>query len=180
MDPGTLLIAATAFKSIGSLVSGYSDAANLEAQAGAAGYNARLARQNAGTVSEQADLREEQMRREARQVQGGQRAAIAESGTGFEGSNLDIYRQDAALAELDALNTRYEGALARTSYMNEASAQDYQRRSLKKAAGMAKVNAWMSAGAELVGGAGSYMGGMTASGARKGAGKIGASAGGFG
>lgn len=158
-DPMTMMIAAAAFKSAGKLVSGYSEAAGYEAQANAEGYNARLATQNAETASSQANLREEQMRREARQVQGEQRAAIAEGGTGFGGSNLDIVRQDASLAELDALNARYTGALQRTSYTNEAASHRFAQKSLKKAAGRAKINAWISTGAEMIGGTAGYGGG---------------------
>lgn len=160
MDPVTAFaMASGGAKALSALHTGYAQVGQQTAQAGAAAYNRDLAYQNADTVSVQANLREEQMRREARQVQGAQRAGVAESGTGFGGSNLDVMRQDATTAALDALNARYEGALQRTSYFNEGQAQDFQRRVLKKAASASKVGGWIGAGSSLLGGVSSYVSG---------------------
>lgn len=152
-----LMLAGSAVGALGALQSGYAQAGQYNAQAGAAAYNRDLARQNADTVSAQANAREEQIRREGRQTLGAQRGAIAESGTGFTGSNLDIMQQDAANLALDALNARYEGALSRTSYENEAAGQEYQRKAAKKAAGNAKIAGWIGAGSSLLSGSGNYL-----------------------
>lgn len=160
MDPATaLVIGSTALKAGSALRSGYSQSAQAKSQATAAEFNRDLANQNAEATSAQAGLREEQMRREARQVQGAQRAAVAESGTGFVGSNLDILEQDAVTASLDALNTRYEGQLQSAGYRNDAITQEYQRRGFKKQAKAAKVGAWLSAGSAIINGASSYASG---------------------
>lgn len=160
MDPATaFVVGSTALKAGSALSSGYSKSAQANSQATAAEFNRDLANQNAATASAQAGLREEQMRREARQVQGAQRAAVAESGTGFVGSNLDILQQDAVTASLDALNTRYEGQLQSAGYRNDAITQDYQAKGFKKQAKAAKVGAWLGAGAAVLQGASSYAGG---------------------
>jgi hypothetical protein len=160
MEPVSATLAAgTALKAVGALHSGYSQSAQAKSQATAAEFNRDLANQNAATTSAQAGLREEQMRREARQVQGAQRAAVAEGGTGFVGSNLDILNQDAVTASLDALNTRYEGQLQSTGYRNDAITQDYQAKGFKKQAKAAKVGAWLSAGSAIIQGASSYASG---------------------
>lgn len=160
MDPGTaLLVGSTALKAGSALRSGYAKSAQAKSQASAAEMNRDLANQNAATTSAQADLREEQMRREARQVQGAQRAAVAEGGTGFGGSNQDILQQDAVTASLDALNTRYEGQVQSTGFRNDALTQDYQAKGFKKQAKAAKVGAWLSAGSQIIKGASSYAAG---------------------
>lgn len=160
MEPTTAFLAAsTALKAVGALRSGYSQSAQAKSQATAAEFNRDLANQNAATTSAQADLREEQMRREARQVQGAQRAAVAESGTGFGGSNQDILEQDAVTASLDALNARYEGQLQSTGYRNDAITQAYQAKGFRKQAKAAKAGAWLGAGAAVLQGASSYAAG---------------------
>lgn len=76
-----------------------------------ANYNARQQEVSANVARRQAAAREEMQRKEARKFLGRQRAAIAESGTGFGGTNQDIAVQSALDAELDALNIRYQGEL---------------------------------------------------------------------
>lgn len=76
-----------------------------------ADYNARQEQIGADVTRRQAAAREELQRKEARKFLGRQRAAIAESGTGFGGSARDIAVDSALDAELDALNIRYQGEL---------------------------------------------------------------------
>jgi hypothetical protein len=97
----------------GSVADGQSSAAQR-------GYGAQLARENSKLVGDQAAARELSLRRESGQALGEQRAAVAESGTGLGGSNGLLMAQDAALAELDALNTRYEGRLKMHEYDDQA------------------------------------------------------------
>lgn len=96
------------------------NAADGQASAAQRTFSRKVAEGNARMVGDQAAAREQQLRRESAQVLGAQRAAVAESGTGTGGSNGLIMAQDSALAELDALNTRYEGALLQRQYDNEA------------------------------------------------------------
>jgi hypothetical protein len=94
--------------------------ADGQASAAQRGYGALLARENSKMVGDQTAARELAVRRDAAQTLGEQRAAVAESGTGFGGSNGLIMAQDSALAELDALNTRYEGQLKMHEYDDQA------------------------------------------------------------
>jgi hypothetical protein len=119
----------------GSLVSANAAAGQYESEAAAARVNARMAGQ-------QANQREEQIRRENRMQMGEQAAAIAQSGTGPGGSNALIVEQSATNAELDALNTRYEGQVRRTSFLNQAAGAGYAARS-------ARLGGWMGAATSM-------------------------------
>lgn len=91
-----------------------SQKANKEARAAeiaSARFSAASARRKAEIVRSGYGQLEEQQRRQARLEAGKRRAAIAQSGTGFDGSNADVERQSQIFAELDALNIRYQGEL---------------------------------------------------------------------
>jgi hypothetical protein len=148
---------------VGAFAQGSSEAANYGAQQKALNYQADIEAANAKMVGQQASAEEERVRREGRQVLGAQRAAIAESGTSFSGSNLDVMRQSTTAAELDALNVQYAGNVERIGLLNQEKATRFNA----KVAGANKKSAnkmrWLSAiGAGLsgYGGAGgkSYMG----------------------
>jgi hypothetical protein len=65
-------------------------------------------------------------------------------------------RQDAALAELDALNVQYAGDLERRGLLQEAEGHRYTQRSLKAKAKTLMRTRWLSAisaGASAYGGA---------------------------
>ncbi|MBX3480001.1 MAG: hypothetical protein KF842_06350 [Caulobacter sp.] len=111
---GTILNIASAVTGVAGNV------ADGQASAAQRGYGALAARENARTVGDQAAAREVALRRESRETLGAQRAAIAESGVGDGGANRLLMAQDAALAELDALNLRYEGRLKMAEYDNQA------------------------------------------------------------
>jgi hypothetical protein len=117
---------------MGPLFSGYSQGGQYDAEA-------RVDEANARAVLSQANQREEQTRRETGLALGEQAAAVAQSGTGFGGSNALLMRQSGANAELDALNARYEGALQSTSYRNKALGERY-------AAKNARIGGWIGAG----------------------------------
>lgn len=124
---------------------GTAEAAGYEMQAQAADYQARVADINAQASAQQYSAEEERVRREARQVMGAQRAAIAQSGVGFGGSSADIMRQSSIQAELDALNIRYAGSLERTGLLNEAGAQRFNAAQSRANAKMARRMRWVSA-----------------------------------
>ena len=94
------------------------DAQDAEFNETVAGQNARLERQQGGVA-------EERQRREAAQLLGKQRAAMLQNGTGAGGSNLDVARQSAVEAELDALNIRYNSEVRAHGY--DVQAQQYRR-----------------------------------------------------
>lgn len=114
------------FGAISGLVStGLGVAGNVaDGQAAAVGasYSQEHAREQARTVGDQAAAQELARRGQANQVLGAQAAATAESGTGFGGTNLLIAEESATLAELDALNTRYQGRIKMNEYDNAALA----------------------------------------------------------
>lgn len=155
-------VAALAF--VGQFISSSAEAEAYRQEADGENYRAGIARQAAVTKGQQASAAEEALRREQRQFLGRQRAAVAESGTGFGGSNDDIMRQSMAQAELDALNIQYEGNIERLNLLEQAKMHDYNKKSLKARAKQTMRTRWisaLSAGAGAYGGAGgsfSYMG----------------------
>lgn len=151
-----VLIAGTVVSALGSIASGYAAKAQYESQAQASQHAATIAEQNAATIALQAGEREHQQRREARQAFGATEAAIAESGSGFGGSNALLYKQSMIDAEVDALNIRYEGMLARTSALNEAQGLRYQAKTAKAAGRNAVIGGWIGAATTGLTGAANY------------------------
>lgn len=88
--------------------------------------NATVLRQRGQEISSAANEREEQVRRQGRIAAGERRAEVAQSGTGTGGSNAAAEHQAEVMNELDALNVRYEGVLARRDVDQEAGLQDWQ------------------------------------------------------
>lgn len=154
-----LLFSAVAF--VGSLVQGRQDAADMEDQAKIEKYQAEIAYQNARQAGQRASAEQERSRRASRQVLGEQRAAIAQSGTTVEfGSNLDVMRQSATNAELDALNIQYAGEVERGNFMEEGKMRQYNASALKQKAKNTRRMSWFNAigsGLEAYGGAGGNM-----------------------
>lgn len=138
----TVLLAASAAQSAGSLIQGYQQSQALE-------YDADVKRQQARIEQQQAVAREEQQRRQASQVLGKQRAAIAQSGIGSGGSALDIYEQSKTMAELDALTIRYEGDMRAKGLLAQADAAQTQAK-------QAMVGGVVGAGASALSGYGTY------------------------
>lgn len=93
----------------GAVKQGEAANAQAKAQANAQEYNAQVQRNNADTALAQSNAAEEKQRREFGQLQGQAIAGIAQSGTGFGGSNADVLKQNAVNNELDALTIRYGG-----------------------------------------------------------------------
>ncbi len=105
---------------VGSVAGVAGGAADGQASAAQRGYSALVARENSKMAGAQSAMRQAALRRQTTQTLGAQAAAIAESGTGLEGSNRLIATQDATLAELDALTERYEGRVKMFDYDNQA------------------------------------------------------------
>lgn len=137
------------FNAVGALVEGRQQANELRNQAELQKREAEIGKENAAITARQAGAREEQLRRSARQALGAQRAAIAESGTGFGGSNQDIVKQSTANAELDALNIRYAGTLERVGILNQVAINEYNHRNLRNAAKTAMKMRWFNAASAL-------------------------------
>ncbi len=123
-----------------------------QAAAQASQESAQIAEENARIARQQSVAREDALRREQRRFSGEQRAGIAQSGTGFEGTNLNIARETAQLQELDLLNTRYEGLLQSRGLLAQAEQH-------KRAGQAARQQSLLKAGSSVLGGASTYFGG---------------------
>lgn len=125
---------ATAASVAGTLFGAIGQYQQYQAAAKANQYNALVAKQRAEIVAGTYNQKEEQQRRSARLEEGKRNAAIAQSGAGLGGSNADVERQSEILAELDALNIRYEGNLERTGALNESNMESYYAKVNKRSA----------------------------------------------
>jgi multidrug resistance efflux pump len=158
-DPITILtIASTAVSAMGAIEQGKAAQQEANARAQANIYNAKVKEMQAGIERQQANAREEQQRRRARQVLGQQRGAIAESGVGFIGSALDIAEESATRAELDALTIRYEGELASKGLLADAEQERYESKVNVMAGKNAMRGAYLSATSALLSGGTKYYG----------------------
>lgn len=158
MEVGFMQIASMAFSVIGAISDASSKSDAYESQAEWNRYNAAIERQNADAALQQSAAQQAQQHRRARQVLGEQRAAVAQSGTGFTGSNLDILDQSATLAELDMLNIAYEGQMRARGYNIQAQADDYRAGVNRKSARNASSAGYLNAGRSLLTGVSSNYG----------------------
>lgn len=157
MDPGSLMIAATAAQTVGSLVGGSSQASAYNQQADAANANARAADVQAQQAYQAGALNEAQQRRQQTQQLGQIRASVAESGfDSGSGTALQV-QQDATMnAEMDALQTRYEGLLRGDAYTQQASMDRYTAKNFRASASNARTSSYLSAATTALGGAATY------------------------
>ncbi|MBR7900873.1 hypothetical protein [Burkholderia multivorans] len=138
-------VAGAALQGAGKLSSGLGQAGQQEAAANAAQYNADVSRNQAATAYTLGVQREQAVRDRAAQQLGAQRAAVAESGFNPNaGSALDTQLQSVRNAELDALQTRYQGILQGSQYEQQAAIDQYQADAARKAARGAKIGAYLS------------------------------------
>lgn len=100
--------------------------AQAKAEQQAAEYNATILRNNAQSENDATTQRENQARFKSDLLAGRDQAMAAESGAGMDGSNLDLMRQNAVQAELDALNIRHAGQAQSSNLLAQANLQDYQ------------------------------------------------------
>ncbi|PVX84352.1 hypothetical protein [Paraburkholderia unamae] len=111
----------------GSLASGISQSSASSQQASILDRNAAQTDAQAQGVYAQGVEREMTQRRNADQQLGAQRAAVAESGFNpSAGSALDAQVQSTQNAELDALQTRYQGILQGDTLRDQATQMRYQ------------------------------------------------------
>ena len=86
----------------------------------ASAYNAAVAKQEQGNAVNQANAQEGLVRRNSREMLGRQAAAFGAAGVGYGGSSETALDQSAVNQELDALNTRYRGAITGWGYGTQA------------------------------------------------------------
>lgn len=152
-------IASTVFSVIGAINDANSRSDAYESQAAWNQYNATVQRQNADAALQQSASEQARQNRRARQVLGEQRAATAQSGTGFGGSNADLLDQSATLAELDMLNVAYEGQMRARGHEIQAQGEDYSAGVNRSTARNVRRAGIFSAGRSLLTGFGGMRGG---------------------
>jgi hypothetical protein len=147
------LVASTATASYGAWYSGKAQENAYKAQADAAKVNAEQIELNAQAAAAAGNQREEIQRRRMRALEATSVAAIANTGTRIEGSNLDLIGQNRVFGELDALNIRYETELQRSGLMAQAGMERYSGRVAGMNASTAGKAAVINAGSALLSGA---------------------------
>lgn len=153
MEPATMMIAATALSAFGAVSQANSQAAGMDAQSHASSYNAAVSRQQADQALQVSSAQQMQQRREARQFLAKQRAGAAQAGVGMGGSAGDILEQSETLAELDALNLAYEGAVKARGFNTQADLDDFYSRAYKSQAKSTRRAGLLSAAGSIALGA---------------------------
>ena len=132
---------------VSAAVSAYAAYASSEAQAQAADYNKKVAKNQQVMSRQAAELEVENRRRLYARQQSAQRAAIGASGLeGSEGSPLLVQMDSAAEAQKDLERVRYAGEVRATGYGAEAKLQKFYARTARKA-GYVGVGTSLLAGA---------------------------------
>ncbi|OGT79396.1 MAG: hypothetical protein A3J35_04355 [Gammaproteobacteria bacterium RIFCSPLOWO2_02_FULL_52_10] len=134
---------AAALTIISTLVSVVGAIRQGQSQAASSDYNAAVARNNAVYARQVAAENERRQRILTRKTIGGARAGYGASGVTLEGTPLDVPRESAANAELDALTIRHQGELAARGYENTATLDTF-------AASGARTGGYISAADELL------------------------------
>jgi len=152
------LIASTALSAAGAISGAQAASAQAKGQAKAAEYNATLQKQQAAIQGRETSLAVEQQRREARQVGGAQRAALAETGIGFEQLGTSLIERGRTFAELDALNISSQGEQERRGLLAGSALSSYEARGYKQQARAARTAGLLNTASAVAGGVSSYKG----------------------
>lgn len=105
----------------------------------AAAYNAKVMGQEQANTVNQATAQEGLVRRNSREMLGRQAAAFGAAGVGYGGSSETALDQSAVNQELDALNTRYKGAITGWGYGAQSQIDQAQSKSYGLLAGAAML-----------------------------------------
>ena len=151
-----LAIASAAMSAMGAMQQADAQAASFRAKAQQDEYNATVERNNAKVAADQANAKEEAQRRHFGALQGQAVAGVAQSGTGFDGSNLDLLKQNSINNELDALTIRYEGQNQVRGLEAQAEQSMYSSRVNRMNASNAQEAGMYNAGAALLSGGAKY------------------------
>lgn len=141
-----------AFSVMGAISQANTARQNAKAQQNAANYNAEVSRQQAQSALQVSTAQQLAQNRRARQIAGAGRAAVAQSGTGFGGSNQDVLDQSGTYAELDQLNLAYEGSMRARGWQSQAELDAYQGRVAGANAKRATAAGILGAGSAIAGG----------------------------
>lgn len=92
----------------------------------AAKYNANILNMQAAQVANNAGMEEAKLRREQRQEIAKQIASVGGQGIAFDGSVVDVIRQNIENQEMDALTLRYRGAIEGAGLKAQAKMAKYE------------------------------------------------------
>lgn len=151
-----LPIIGAGLSAVGALSQAQAASNAAKSQADAATYNAIVAQQNAQRSLEESAAEQAAQHRQARRILGEQRAAIAQSGTGFGGTNADLIEQSETLAELDMLNIAYAGQSRARAYQQQSQLDLLEASSARARAKSEKMAGYFGAGRSLLGGFSDY------------------------
>lgn len=145
------LIASLAISIVAAAASAYSAYAASEAQAQAANYNKKVARNQAQAARDAAAIAGTNRQEELRRIMASQRARIGASGVTEEGSPLLVEMKSAEQAQLELARIRYAGETRSQAYQSEAILQGFYKTKAEQAA-------YTGAGVALLGGSASALG----------------------
>lgn len=115
-----------------TVIGGYQAYRQGKAQAEAYNANADILRRNARQVRLEGSLNEDIQRAENRQQLSKTRALMGEMGISDSATAVGALAQDAANAEQNALNIRYQTETAARNYMQQASDMNFYAKQAKK------------------------------------------------
>lgn len=156
MGAAAIFAAAAVVSAYGKYSEGQAQEEAAKSQSQAAEYNATVSTQNAQIARNNSSIREELQRRKARSILAQQFAGTAQAGIDFSGTAADVFSQSETMAELDALNIRYEGDLQSRGLLAEAAGERYQSEAALVNGKNARTAANISAAGSLLQGASGY------------------------
>lgn len=146
-----------AVAAVGAMKSAQAQSQSADAAANAANYNALSDQQRSTVALAQGNANEESQRRGAALALGRQNASMAQSGVDLSsGSALDLYKQSATNAELDALNIRYGSQLQAQGFKSQSTLDAMQADQQRRNASTAMQAGYLNAGAAALSSYGSY------------------------
>lgn len=117
---------------LGTAVTAYGQIRQGQAAGAASEYNAKVSRIMATDALQRGDVAEETSRRQQGQLAGQQNAVLAARGLDLNrGSALGIRQDTAQLGAFDASTIRADARREATSYLNQATLQDFEGRNAK-------------------------------------------------
>ena len=146
-------LAAAAASAASAVAAGQQQRRAANQQADALEYNAAVSQNQARSAFNASAQQEAAQRREAGQTLAQQRAAFAQSGIDpNSGSALDVQLQSSRNAELDALQTRYQGILTGQNYEQQASLGVYEADVSRASGRNAQRGSYLTAAGNLLSG----------------------------
>ena len=106
---------------IAKLVGAGADAGQGFADYSAGKANAKMLEMQASMAVSEAAAREAVTRDETAQIIGQQIANVGASGLTYDGSPMDVIRQNAVEREMEALNERYSGQIKQVGFLSQAA-----------------------------------------------------------